>query len=458
MLMKLREGVEDMRYIPNTEEQKREMLKEIGVSSFEDLIESVPQEVRFKGRLNIPEAISETELEEKIYKIAKKNSDFFLMKPLVGAGAYRHHVPEAEKFLLQREEFWTCYTPYQPELSQGTLQSMFELQTYLARLTKMEVVIPSIYDGASATAEAALMSLRLTHRNKIIISASLHPHYRETVRTYVAPHNIKIVVLPYKDALLDIDELKRLINDEVASVIVQNPNFFGGIENLAEISEVVHSKNALLINTIAESMSLGVLKAPGEMGADIVAGEAQSFGMDLCYGGPYNAYLATKKQFLRQLPGRIAGETVDVNGRRVFVMTQRAREQDIRREKATSNICTNHGLNIFASDIYLSLVGTEGLYKVSLLNTKAAHYLENLLLKSGKFEKVFDYPFYNEFLLRSKNNVSIVSEKLLENNFIPPLEISKFYEEEKFKDVLLFNVTEELSREDLNRVAKILSE
>jgi len=447
-----------MRYIPNTEEQKREMLKEVGVSSFEDLIESVPQEVRFKGRLNIPEAISETELEEKIYKIAKKNSDFFLMKPLVGAGAYRHHVPEAEKFLLQREEFWTSYTPYQPELSQGTLQSMFEFQTYLARITKMEVVIPSIYDGASATAEAVLMSLRLTHRNRIIISASLHPHYRETVRTYVAPHNIKIVVLAYKDALLDIDELKRLINDDVASVVVQNPNFFGGIENLAEISEIVHSKNALLINTIAESISLGVLKAPGEMGADIVAGEAQSLGMDLNYGGPYNGYLATKKQFLRQLPGRIAGETVDVNGKRVFVMTQRAREQDIRREKATSNICTNHGLNIFASDIYLSLMGTEGLYKVSLLNTKAAHYLENLLLKSGKFEKVFDYPFYNEFLLRSKNNVSIVSEKLLENNFIPPLEISKFYEEKKFKDVLLFNVTEELSREDLNRVAKILSE
>ena len=447
-----------MRYIPNTEEQKREMLKEIGVSSFEDLIENVPQEVRFKGRLNIPEAISEAELEEKIYKIARKNSDFFLMKPLIGAGAYRHHVPEAEKFLLQREEFWTSYTPYQPELSQGTLQSMFEFQTYLARLTKMDVVIPSIYDGASATAEAVLMSLRLTHRNKIIISASLHPHYRETVKTYVAPHESEIVVLSHKDALLDIEKLKELIDDDVASVIVQSPNFFGGIENLTEISKVVHSKNALLINTIAESMSLGVLRAPGEMGVDIVAGEAQSFGMDLNYGGPYNGYLATKRQFLRQLPGRIVGETVDVDGKRVFVMTQRAREQDIRREKATSNICSNHGLNILASNIYLSLMGTEGLYKVSLLNTKAAHYLGNLLLKSGKFEKVFDYPFYNEFLLKSKNNISTVSEKLLENDFIPPLEISRFYKEEGLKDVLLFAVTEVLSREDLNRVAEVLSE
>ena len=447
-----------MRYIPSTEEQKKEMLKEIGVSSFEDLIESVPQGVRFKRKLNIPEAISEAELEEKIYQIAKKNSDFFLMKPLIGAGAYRHHVPEAEKFLLQREEFWTCYTPYQPELSQGTLQSMFEFQTYIARLTKMDVVIPSIYDGASATAEAALMSFRLTHRNKIIISSTLHPHYRKTVKTYIAPHEPEIVELPYKDGLVDIDKLEKLIDADVASVIVQNPNFFGGIEDLAEICEFVHAKGALLINAVAESMSLGVLKAPGETGADIVAGEAQSFGMELNYGGPYNAYLATRKQFLRQLPGRIVGETVDADGKRVFVMTMRAREQDIRREKATSNICTNHGLNILAANIYLSLMGTEGLYKVSLLNTKAAHYLENLLLKSGKFERVFHYAFYNEFLLKSKNSMSTLSEKLLKNNFIPPLEISRFYEEEGLKDVLLFAVTEVLSRGDLNRVAEILAE
>jgi len=447
-----------MRYIPSTEEQKKEMLREIGVSSFEDLIESIPQEVRFKRKLNIPEAISEAELEEKIYQIAKRNSDFFLMKPLIGAGAYRHLVPEAEKFLLQREEFWTCYTPYQPELSQGTLQSMFEFQTYIARLTKMDVVIPSIYDGASATAEAALISFRLTHRNKIIISSTLHPHYRKTVETYIAPQEPEIVELPYKDGLVDIDGLKKLVDDDVASVIVQNPNFFGGVEDLAGICEPVHAKGALLINAVAESMSLGVLKGPGEMGADIVAGEAQSFGMELNYGGPYNAYLATRKQFLRQLPGRIVGETVDADGKRVFVMTMRAREQDIRREKATSNICTNHGLNILAANIYLSLMGTEGLYKVSLLNTRAAHYLENLLLKSRKFEKVFHYPFYNEFLLKSKNSISTLSEKLLKNNFIPPLEISRFYKEERLRDVLLFAVTEVLSRQDLNRVAEILAE
>jgi glycine dehydrogenase subunit 1 len=447
-----------MRYIPNTEKQKEEMLKDIGVSSFEDLIKSVPQSLRLKDKLNIPEAMSESELEDNIFHIAKKNADFYSMKPLIGAGSYRHFIPEAEKFLLQREEFWTCYTPYQPELSQGTLQSIFEYQSYISRLIKMEVVIPSIYDGASATAEAALMSLRLTHKNKIIVSNLLHPHYRETIKTYLVPHETEIIDLPYKNGLVDMEKLKILIEEDVASIIIQSPNFFGGIEKMAEISEIVHSKGALLINVIAESMSLGILKAPGEMGADIVAGNAQSFGMDLNYGGPYNAYLGTRKQYNRQIPGRIVGETVDVDGKRVFVMTMRAREQDIRREKATSNICTNHNLNVLASNIFLSLMGTEGLYQISLLNTKSAHYLENLLLQTGKFERVFDCPFYNEFLLRSKDDTSSINKKLLGNNFVPPLKICEFYKEENLNNVLLFAVTEVLSRDNLNLVAKILSE
>ena len=447
-----------MKYIPNTDEQKRGMLKEIGVTSFEELIKIIPKNLRLKERLNIPEAMTESELEDKIYHIAQKNSNFFLLKPLVGAGAYRHYIPEAEKFLLQREEFWTCYTPYQPELSQGTLQSIFEYQSYISRLTKMEVVIPSIYDGASATGEAALMALRLTHKNKIIVSNLLHPHYRETLKTYVAPHNPEIIEIPYNNGLVDIEKLNTIVKEDIAAVIIQSPNFFGGIEKVAEISEIAHSKGVLLIDVIAESMSLGILKAPGEMNVDIVVGNAQSFGMDLNFGGPYNAYLATKKQFIRQLPGRMVGETVDVEGKRVFVMTMRAREQDIRRERATSNICTNHNLNIIAANIYLSLMGTEGIYQLSILNTKSAHYLENLLSKSGKFEKVFDYPFYNEFLLKSKEDISTINKKLLENNFIPPLKICELYKEENLKNVLLFAVTEILNRDDLNKVANILTE
>ena len=447
----------EMRYVPNTEKQKKDMLGEIGVSSLEDLLECIPQEVRFGRLLDIPAAISEAELEEKLCAIARENRDFSSMKPLIGAGAYRHHVPAAVRFLLQREEFWTSYTPYQPELSQGTLQSMFELQTYLARLTGTEVVIPSMYDGASATAEAILMSLRLTHKKRVVVSALLHPHYRETAETYLAPHDVEVVVLPYKEGLVDVDELREAIDENVVCVVIQSPNFFGGIENVGEVSEVAHSAGALLVDVVAESMSLGVLKAPGETGSDIVAGEAQSFGMDLNFGGPYNGYLATRRQFVRQLPGRIVGETTDIDGKRVFVMTMRAREQDIRRGKATSNICSNHGLNVTAANIYLSLMGTEGLHGVSLLNTRAAHYLEGMLVKSGRFERVFAYPFYNEFLLKRQDGASAVSARLLANGFLPPLEIAKFYREGHLKDVLLFAVTEVLSRGDLDRVVELLS-
>jgi glycine dehydrogenase subunit 1 len=447
-----------MRYVPNTEEQKKDMLGEIGVSSLEELIACIPQEIRLERLLDIPAAVSEAELEERLRAIAGENRDFSSMKPLIGAGAYRHHVPAVVRFLLQREEFWTSYTPYQPELSQGTLQSMFELQTYLARLTGTEVVISSMYDGASATAEAVLMSLRLTHKRRIVVSALLHPQYNETVGTYLTPHNVEIVVLSHREGLVDLDELREAIDEDVACVVIQSPNFFGGIENLGEVSEIAHFAGALLIDVVVESMSLGVLKAPGEAGVDIVAGEAQSFGMDLNFGGPYNGYLATRRQFMRQLPGRIVGETKDIDGKRVFVMTMRAREQDIRREKATSNICSNHGLNVTAANIYLSLMGTEGLHEVSLLNTKAAHYLEAMLVKSGRFERVFDYPFYNEFLLGSKDGASVVRGRLLASGFVPPLEMAKFYKEGHFEDVLLFAVTEVLSRRDLDGVARLLSQ
>ncbi len=323
-----------MRYIPSTKKQQEEMLKEIGVS-FDQLIESIPEKLKLKKKLNIPPALSEFDLENKITKISQKNADFSLYKPLIGAGCYRHFIPEAQRSLMQRQEFWTCYTPYQPELSQGTLQAMFEYQTYIARLTKMEVVVPSIFDGASATAEAALMSLRITHKNKIIVSSLLHPHYLETVKTYLAPHGVQIIEIPFDNGLTSLEELNKAIDDNTACFLIQSPNFFGGIENIEEFSDIVHQKGILLIQVVTESMSLGLLKSPGIMGVDIVAGNTQSFGIDMNFGGPHNAFLATKKQYTRQIPGRIAGETTDKNGKRSFVMTFRAREQDIRREKAT---------------------------------------------------------------------------------------------------------------------------
>ncbi|HPK86842.1 MAG TPA: aminomethyl-transferring glycine dehydrogenase subunit GcvPA, partial [Atribacterota bacterium] len=312
-----------MRYIPSTEEQQKEMLKEIGVSSFEELIESIPEKVRLKKKLELPPALTEYELEDEIVGIAQKNADFYKLKPLIGAGAYRHFIPEAEKALMQREEFWTCYTPYQPELSQATLQSIFEFQSYISRLTKMPVVVPSIFDGASATAEAALMALRLTHKDKIILSSLLHPHYQETVKTYLEPHGINIVELPFQNGLTALDQLKHSLDDNTAAVIVQSPNFFGGIEDIEALSKLTHQKKTLFIQVITEALSLGILKSPGNMGADIVAGSSQSFGLDLNFGGPHNAFLATKKEYIRQIPGRIIGETNDKDGKRCFVMTFR---------------------------------------------------------------------------------------------------------------------------------------
>ncbi len=441
-----------MRYIPNTKEQKEEMLKEIGASSVEDLLKDIPASARVKGKLNLPSPLSEEEVKEKIYNISKKNLDFFFYKPLVGAGAYRHTVPEAVKAIISREEFYTSYTPYQPEISQGNLQSMFEYQTHISRLTGMDVVVPSIYDGASATAEAALMALRLTHKNKVIVSQLVHPHYRETLNTYVEPHDTKVVEIPYKNGLTDIEKLKDSIDNETAAVIIQSPNFFGGIEDIEKISKIAHESGAIMVQVIAESMSLGLLKQPAKMDVDIVAGEAQSFGMDINFGGPFNGYLCSKMKFIRQIPGRIAGETVDKNGNRGFVMTFRAREQDIRREKATSNICSNHALNIVAGNAYLSLVGKQGLKKIAEYNVKAAHYLRSKLLESGKFEQI-DYPFFNEFILKTDNKDSL-KEKLIKNNFIPPLDLSLFYPE--LEGFMLFCTTEIFSKDDIDSIAQII--
>ncbi|MDD2353656.1 MAG: aminomethyl-transferring glycine dehydrogenase subunit GcvPA [Candidatus Caldatribacteriota bacterium] len=448
-----------MRYIPSTKEQQEEMLKEIGVSSFEQLINNIPNSLKLKSKLNIPSALSEFELEENILEISQKNANFQKFKPLIGAGTYRHFIPEAQKALLQRQEFWTCYTPYQPELSQGTLQTIFEFQSYIARLTKMEVVVPSIFDGASAAAEAILMSLRLTHKNKIIVSKLIHPHYLKTIKTYLAPHNTIIVEIPFENGLTSLEHFKQSIDNDTACILIQSPNFFGGIENIKTFSEIAHQKDTLFIQIITESMSLGLLKSPGDMGADIVVGNTQSFGLELDFGGPHNAFLATRKKYIRQIPGRIAGETRDKDGKRCFVMTFRAREQDIRREKATSNICTNHNLNVVASNIYLSLMGTEGIRQYSLLNAKIAHYFEKKLLETGKFEKMCEYSYFNEFLITYKgNDINRLSKILIDNNFVPPLLVQKFYPDTSLQNTLLFAITEIFNRNELDSICNLLSQ
>jgi len=442
-----------MRYISNTQKQKEEMLKEIGVSSFEELINNIPEEIRVGGELNLPSALSEINLFERVNSISKKNLDFASMKPLIGAGSYKHYIPEVVRTVTANPNFYTAYTPYQPELSQGTLQNMFEVQTHLSRLTGMDVAIPSMYDGASALAESVLMSMRLTHRNKIIVSSLLHPHYIETVKTYTAPHELDVDFVGIKNNLTDLDDIESSIDDKTAAVIVQSPNFLGGIEDVKRISSLSKKYGALVIQVVVESLSLAILKTPQELSVDIVAGEGQSFGMDIDFGGPYNGYITTKKEFIRQLPGRISGETVDVDGKRAFVMTLRSREQDIRREKATSNICSNHSLNLFAINAYLSLYGKNGLYELAILNTKLAHYLRNKLVESGKFSGE-DYPFFNEFALMTNLDINYISKQLIDNGYLPPLNVGKLMND--FQSNLLFTTTELLSIEDLDKVIEIL--
>lgn len=443
-----------MRFIPNTEEQKKEMLKDIGVSSFEELIEYIPQQIRLREDLKLQNALSEQEISENIKDLSNKNHDFSHSKSLLGCGAYYHYTPEAVRSVVTRSEFYTAYTPYQSELSQGTLQTMFEVQTHFANLTGMDAVIPSLYDGASATAEAVLMSMRLTGKNKVLISELVHPHYLETIKTYTEPHKTNIRIIPHKNFLTDAETLQKIIDSDTASVVIQSPNFVGGIENIASLAEVTHKKNSLFIQTVVESLSLAVLKSPGSMKVDIVSGEGQSFGIDLNFGGPYNGFLATKMEFARQLPGRIVGETVDKENRRAFVMTLRAREQDIRREKATSNVCSNHNLNLFAINAFLSLYGKEGLPELAERNIKASHYLFNNLVETGMFEE-FRYPFFNEFILKVKNNsIYTIRDKLKKNGFMPPAKASDFFP--CLEGYLIFAVTEVLSKKDLDFITEIV--
>ena len=446
-----------MRFIPSTVEQKKEMLREIGVESLDNLLESIPRKVRLNRQLNIPDALAEHDLEQHIYAVSRQNRDFTQMKPLLGAGAYRHHVPAPVSALLSREEYWTSYTPYQPEMSQGTLQSMFEAQTYFARLSGMEVAISSMYDGATAAAEAALMAIRITHKERIILAGAIHPLYKRTIRTYLAPHGIDVTEVPEAAGMVNPAALESAVDKDVAAVVVQSPNLLGGIENLDSISAALHGSDTLLIVAVAEALSLGLLKGPGESGADLVACDTNSFGLSLNFGGPHNAFLACNKKHMRQLAGRIVGETQDIDGKRVFVMTLRAREQDIRREKATSNICSNHGLNVTAANIYLSLLGTQGLHELAQLNTRAAHYLEKALVTTGKFERVFEYPFFNEFILKAKVGAHAVTHRLLENGFVPPLELETILGGDAYMDTLLFATTELLNRSDLDRAAEVVS-
>lgn len=439
------------RYIGNTNDDRHQMLKEIGYEDINSFFKAIPDSVLLKENLNIPKALSEMELVKNLKSLSNKNFNTDDYACFLGAGAYDHYIPSAIDQLIMRQEFYTSYTPYQPEISQGTLQAIFEYQTMISELTGLPVSNASMYDGASALAEACVMSCEATRRNEILIASSVHPESRQVLKTYAKYRNIKVTEVEYKNGQVDLDDLNAKINKDTAAVIVQNPNFFGIIEDVEAIAEITH-KNKSLLTVSADPISLSILKSPGQMGADIAVGEGQSLGNALNFGGPYLGFMAVTEKLMRKMPGRIVGQTTDKDGKRGFVLTLQTREQHIRRDKATSNICTNQALNALQATMYLTFMGKEGLKKVAKLCFNKSHYAYDELIKSGKFKPLFTAPFFKEFVVTSENSIDDLNEKLLESNIIGGYNIEKDYPD--LKNGYLVAVTEKRSKEEIDILAR----
>ena len=419
------------------------MLSGIGVGKVEDLFTPVPEKVRMKGLLDLPKALSEMELVREYERLAGNNTSQGLVC-FRGAGSYDHFIPAAVDSILTRSEFFTAYTPYQAEVSQGTLQAIFEYQTMIARLCGTDAANAGMYDGASATAEAALMAMRVTGVNSVLVAGSLNPSYREVIETYLVPGGFQINEIPFgPDGLVDPDALRTLMQGGTAAIMLQSPNYFGLVENIASASQAAHDINALLV-VVADPISLGVVKAPGSLGADIVVGDGQPLGIPMGFGGPYAGFLATSTAHLRKMPGRIIGRTEDRAGNAGFVMTLQTREQHIRREKATSNICTNQALMALANAVYLSLTGEEGFREIARQCHHKAHYLEAGLVGAGA-RRIFGAPFVREFALRLPGDAVEIESKLLSDGFLPGLPVPGLG-----NDAMLFAVTEKRTREEMD--------
>ncbi len=420
-----------MRYIPNSPEERQEMLGVVGLKEASDLFSSIPAEFRLKNLVDTPEAMSEMELLAKFDDMAAKNSAAN-RSSFLGAGAYQHYAPTIVDALMSRSEFFTSYTPYQPEISQGTLQYIFEFQTLVCQLTGMEVANASMYDGSTALAEAALMAERVTRRRKVIVSSAIHPEYLEVVRTYVqhAGLDIEEVSFDAEAGRTATEKLDAKLNDDVAALVIQSPNFFGSIEDLKSLAEKAHKAGALFIVAITESISLGLLKSPGECGADIVIAEGQSFGVPLSFGGPYLGLFATREKYARQMPGRLVGTAFDKHGRRGFVLTLATREQHIRREKATSNICTNQGLIALVATIYLTTMGRKGVQEVAVQCAQKAAYARREIGKLEGFTLPFSAPVFNEFVVRAPIAAEDLTRRISrEHNINAGVALSRYYSE-----------------------------
>ncbi len=438
------------RYIPNTREDQEKMLSAIGAGSVAELFSDIPEDIRLDRDLDLPDAMHEQELVSHMKAIASENVNTADHPCFLGAGVYDHFIPSVVGHVISRSEFYTSYTPYQPEISQGTLQAIFEYQTMICRLTGMDVSNASMYDGATAVAEAALMAVRSTGREKVLVSRGVHPQYREVLRTYAVHAGIGIAEVGLSGGMTDLDGLRDALSGEagVAAVILQSPNFFGVIEDMEAATALAHEYGALTVACV-DPVSLAILQPPGEYGADIAAGEGQPLGNPLNYGGPHFGFLAAKQKLVRKMPGRIVGQTTDSEGRRGFVLTLQAREQHIRREKAVSNICSNQALNALAATVYLSVMGKQGLKQVAELCLSKSHYAYSKLLATGRFEKVCDAPFFREFAVRSVDEpVETINRRLRDRGMIGGLALERYYPE--MKNCWLVAVTEKRTRQEID--------
>lgn len=440
----------DSHYCPHTTQEIGEMLSAIGVASVEDLFSAIPSELRAKT-FNIPPGMSEFEAFDKMKALAGENRPDMLN--FIGGGFYDHIIPAAIDHLSGRAEFYTAYTPYQPECSQGTLQALFEYQTAICRLTGLDVSNASLYDGGTACAEAAMMALRVTGRNKIVVDGCVNPFSRQVLKTYLFNLDVDVVEIPPLDGRLNRDELSRVLDENVAAVLVQNPNFFGCIDDFTELAAQIHAKDALLIASVYP-ISLGILKSPGEMGVDIAIGDGQSLGNPLSFGGPSFGFIAAKKTYIRNMPGRIIGETMDKLGRRGFVLTLQAREQHIKRHKATSNICSNQGLCALRGLIFLSAVGKAGLAELAGLNRDKAEYAKTRLAEIPGVTVLQTAPTFNEFTVFLPKAADVVVAELLSKGIAAGVPLGRYYEGSE--NCLVVTVTEKRTKKEIDMYAKML--
>ncbi|MEX0773008.1 MAG: aminomethyl-transferring glycine dehydrogenase subunit GcvPA [Balneolales bacterium] len=441
-----------MPFIPNTEEDQRLMLDTIGTKSIEDLYSNIPEDVRFRGDLNLPPALSEWEALREITRISNKSFSTDTHSCFIGGGAYDHFIPSGIAALLGRSEFYTAYTPYQGEVSQGTLQSMYEYQSMICELTGMDISNASMYDAGSGLAEAVLMSCNITRRNKVVIAGKVHPNYLEIVRTYAHGQDIEIIQTDPAEGTANLELLEEIVDESVAAVIFQNPNFYGNLEDVHEISRITKAIDKTLLVSVVDPISLGLIIEPSAYDADIVVGEAQGMGIGLQFGGPYCGIFATKKALIRKLPGRLSGITLDADGKEAFVLTLQTREQHIRRDKATSNICTNQGLMALASTIYMALLGKQGIREVAELSTQKAHYLAEQIGKLDGYSLRFNKPFFKEFVINTPQKPDDIIDALYDKGFLAGLDLSRFDDEG-----LMIAVTEKRSKSEMDELVNVLA-